>query len=224
MASILAVDDEVGILDMIQSILSKDGHSVTGITNPVEINYTKVSFFDLILLDIMMPGIDGFTLCKKLRNQVDCPIVFLTAKSEENSLVNGLSLGADDYISKPFRVKELLARIKTVLRRYNKDTADGIIDIGSIKINTNEAKVYNNGREIILTAMEYRLLLTFVNNRGVILTRQKLLEDIWDVAGDFVNDNTLTVYIKRLRDKIEEDPADPAIIKTVRGLGYILEK
>ena len=95
MASILAVDDEVGILDMIQSILSKDGHSVTGITNPVEINYTKVSSFDLILLDIMMPGIDGFTLCKKLRNQVDCPIVFLTAKSEENSLVNGLSLGAD---------------------------------------------------------------------------------------------------------------------------------
>lgn len=136
----------------------------------------------------------------------------------------GLELGADDYISKPFRVKELLARIKTVLRRYNKDTADGIINIGNIKINTNEAKVYKNSQEIILTAMEYRLLLTFINNRGIVLTRQKLLEDIWDVAGDFVNDNTLTVYIKRLRDKIEEDPANPSVIKTVRGLGYILEK
>ena len=136
----------------------------------------------------------------------------------------GLELGADDYISKPFRLKELLARIKTVLRRYNKDTADGIINIGNIKINTNEAKVYKNSQEIILTAMEYRLLLTFINNRGIVLTRQKLLEDIWDVAGDFVNDNTLTVYIKRLRDKIEEDPANPSVIKTVRGLGYILEK
>ena len=121
MASILAVDDEVGILDMIQSILSKDGHSVTGITNPVEINYTKVSSFDLILLDIMMPGIDGFTLCKKLRNQVDCPIVFLTAKSEENSLVNGLSLGADDYICKPFGVMELRARISAHLRREQRE-------------------------------------------------------------------------------------------------------
>ena len=139
-------------------------------------------------------------------------------------MIMGLELGADDYISKPFRVKELLARIKTVLRRYNKDTADGMINIGNIRINTNEAKVYKDSKEVILTAMEYRLLLIFINNRGIVLSRQKLLEDIWDVAGDFVNDNTLTVYIKRLRDKIEEDPASPNIIKTVRGLGYILEK
>lgn len=152
------------------------------------------------------------------------PVIFLTAYDDEVNVIMGLELGADDYISKPFRVKELLARIKTVLRRYNKDTADGIINIGNIKINTNEAKVYKNSQEIILTAMEYRLLLTFINNRGIVLTRQKLLEDIWDVAGDFVNDNTLTVYIKRLRDKIEEDPANPSVIKTVRGLGYILEK
>ncbi|MBF1002069.1 MAG: response regulator, partial [Lachnospiraceae bacterium] len=120
MASILAVDDEAGILDMIQSILRKDGHSVTGITRAEEIDYTKVGSFDLILLDIMMPGIDGFTLCKKLRNQVDCPILFLTAKSEENSLVNGLSLGADDYICKPFGVMELRARISAHLRREHR--------------------------------------------------------------------------------------------------------
>ena len=121
MASILAVDDEAGILDMIQSILRKDGHSVTGITRAEEIDYTKVGSFDLILLDIMMPGIDGFTLCKKLRNQVDCPILFLTAKSEENSLVNGLSLGADDYICKPFGVMELRARISAHLRREHRE-------------------------------------------------------------------------------------------------------
>lgn len=135
----------------------------------------------------------------------------------------GLELGADDYISKPFRVKELLARIKSVLRRYSKDSPDGVVSVGSIKVNTNEAKVYKNGAEIILTAMEYKLLLIFINNRGKVLSRQRLLEDIWDVAGDFVNDNTLTVYIKRLRDKIEEDPAKPAVIKTVRGLGYIID-
>lgn len=135
----------------------------------------------------------------------------------------GLELGADDYISKPFRVKELLARIKSVLRRYSKDSPDGVVSVGSIKVNTNEAKVYKNGAEIILTAMEYKLLLIFINNRGKVLSRQRLLEDIWDVGGDFVNDNTLTVYIKRLRDKIEEDPAKPQIIKTVRGLGYILD-
>lgn len=135
----------------------------------------------------------------------------------------GLELGADDYISKPFRVKELLARIKSVLRRYSKDSPDGIVSVGSIKVNTNEAKIYKNGAEIILTAMEYKLLLIFINNRGKVLSRQRLLEDIWDVAGDFANDNTLTVYIKRLRDKIEEDPAKPQIIKTVRGLGYIID-
>ena len=151
-------------------------------------------------------------------------MIFLTAYDDEVNVIMGLELGADDYISKPFRVKELLARIKTVLRRYNKDTADGMINIGNIRINTNEAKVYKDSKEVILTAMEYRLLLIFINNRGIVLSRQKLLEDIWDVAGDFVNDNTLTVYIKRLRDKIEEDPASPNIIKTVRGLGYILEK
>ena len=151
-------------------------------------------------------------------------MIFLTAYDDEVNVIMGLELGADDYISKPFRVKELLARIKTVLRRYNKDTADGIVNIGNIRINTNEAKVYKDSKEVILTAMEYRLLLIFINNRGIVLSRQKLLEDIWDVAGDFVNDNTLTVYIKRLRDKIEEDPASPNIIKTVRGLGYILEK
>jgi DNA-binding response OmpR family regulator len=132
-----------------------------------------------------------------------------------------LELGADDYITKPFRVRELQARIKTVLRRYQKDNSSKhIIELDSIRINTMDAKVYRNGQEVILTALEYRLLLTFANNEGQVLSRNQLLEGIWDVAGDFVNDNTLTVYIKRLRDKLEEDPQNPTIIKTVRGIGY----
>ena len=135
----------------------------------------------------------------------------------------GFDMGADDYISKPFRVKELLLRIKSVLRRYNKETADGIIRLQNLIINTNEAKVYKGNHEIILTAMEYRLLLILLNNRGKVLSRNQLLENIWDIDGDFVEDNTLTVYIKRLRDKIEEDPTNPQYIKTVRGLGYIIE-
>ena len=136
----------------------------------------------------------------------------------------GYELRADDYISKPFRVKELMLRIKSVMRRYSNETSDGIIKINNLKINTNEAKVYKNNEEIILTAMEYRLLLILLSNRGKVLSRTALLENIWDVAGEFVEDNTLTVYIKRLRDKIEEDPAKPEFIKTVRGLGYVIEK
>ena len=135
----------------------------------------------------------------------------------------GLDIGADDYISKPFRVRELIARIKSVMRRCGSDKAAQVVHLGEITVNLNEAKVTKNGSEIILTAMEYRLLLTFLNNRGKVLSRNKLLEDIWDVDGDFVNDNTLTVYIKRLRDKIEREPACPTIIKTVRGLGYMID-
>ena len=160
---------------------------------------------------------------EQLRTFTDVPIIFLTAKDEAADKLAGLGLGADDYISKPFRVKELLVRIKSVLRRYNKDSNDGIVKIRDLVIYTNEAKVYKNGVEIILTAMEYRLLLILLNNRGRVLSRNQLLENIWDIDGDFVEDNTLTVYIKRLRDKIEEEPTKPDIIKTVRGLGYVIE-
>lgn len=160
---------------------------------------------------------------KKIKEKGDLPVIFLTAYDDEVNVVMGFELGADDYISKPFRLKELLVRIKSVLRRYNKDSADGIIKIKELTINTNEAKVYKNGTEIILTAMEYRLLLILLNNRGTVLSRAKLLANIWDIDSAFVEDNTLTVYIKRLRYKIEEDIANPVYIKTVRGLGYVIE-
>ena len=220
---LLEDDNAIGI--GLSYSLKNEGYSVT-IAKTVEeaLEIIRNKTFTLYILDLTLPDGSGYDVCTQIKKQGDLPVIFLTAYDDEVNVIMGLELGADDYISKPFRVKELLARIKTVLRRYNKDTADGMINIGNIRINTNEAKVYKDSKEVILTAMEYRLLLIFINNRGIVLSRQKLLEDIWDVAGDFVNDNTLTVYIKRLRDKIEEDPASPNFIKTVRGLGYILEK
>ena len=180
--------------------------------------------FSLYILDLTLPDGSGYDVYKKIKAKGDLPVIFLTAYDDEVNVIMGFELGADDYISKPFRVKELMLRIKSVMRRYSNETSDGIIKINNLKINTNEAKVYKNNEEIILTAMEYRLLLILLSNRGKVLSRTALLENIWDVAGDFVEDNTLTVYIKRLRDKIEEDPAKPEFIKTVRGLGYVIEK
>ena len=179
--------------------------------------------FDLYILDLTLPDGNGYEVCSLIKSKGDLPVIFLTAYDDEINVVTGFELGADDYISKPFRVRELLARVKSVLRRYSKDNADGIVKIGELSVNTAEARVLLRGEEVILTAMEYRLLLSFVNNRGTVLTRSKLLEEIWDVDGDFVNDNTLTVYIKRLRDKIENDPNDPQYIKTVRGMGYLMK-
>lgn len=180
--------------------------------------------FSLYIFDLTLPDGSGYDVCKRIKAKGDLPVIFLTAYDDEVNVIMGFELGADDYISKPFRVKELMLRIKSVMRRYSNETSDGIIKINNLKINTNEAKVYKNNEEIILTAMEYRLLLILLSNRGKVLSRTALLENIWDVAGDFVEDNTLTVYIKRLRDKIEEDPAKPEFIKTVRGLGYVIEK
>lgn len=180
--------------------------------------------FSLYILDLTLPDGSGYDVCKRIKAKGDLPVIFLTAYDDEVNVIMGFELGADDYISKPFRVKELMLRIKSVMRRYSNETSDGIIKINNLKINTNEAKVYKNNEEIILTAMEYRLLLILLSNMGKVLSRTALLENIWDVAGNFVEDNTLTVYIKRLRDKIEEDPAKPEFIKTVRGLGYVIEK
>lgn len=180
--------------------------------------------FDLYLLDLTLPDGSGYDVCRTIKEKGDLPVIFLTAFDDEVNVVMGFDLGADDYISKPFRVNELMARIKSVLRRYNSEAGkSGILELHGLKINTNEAKVYKNGNEIVLTAMEYRLLLVLLNNKGRVLSRNQLLENIWDIDGIFVNDNTLTVYIKRLRDKIEDNSDNPQIIKTVRKMGYILE-
>lgn len=181
----------------------------------------RLKEIDLCLLDLSLPDGTGYQLCEMVKKRSDIPVIFLTALDDEVNVVMGLDMGADDYITKPFRVRELLSRIKSVLRRYNKQVqSKPYIDIENVRINTLEGKVYKNGEEVLLTALEYRLFLIFATHIGQVLTRIQLLERIWDVAGDFVNDNTLTVYIKRLREKLEDDPQHPTIIKTVRGLGY----
>ena len=153
-----------------------------------------------------------------IAKQKGLPVIFLTASADETSVVTGLDMGADDYISKPFRPRELVSRIRSVLRRCGR--SQSVVQLGSLSVDMEKGVVLKNGQVAYLSALEYRLLLIFLNNRGVVLSRSKLLEAIWDVAGDFVNDNTLTVYIKRLREKIEDDPQNPRIIRTVRGLGY----
>ena len=223
--NVFLLEDDGAIGMALRYSLESEGYGVTLAKSIAEAkDIIKRQTFAIYILDLTLPDGSGYDICKMVKEQGDYPVIFLTAYDDEANVVMGFDFGADDYISKPFRLKELLARIKSVLRRYSKDSADGIINIKNVKINTNEAKVFKNGEEIILTAMEYRLLLTMLNNRGIVLTRNRLLEDIWDVEGDFVNDNTLTVYIKRLRNKIEENPAEPKIIKTVRGMGYIIDE
>lgn len=219
---LLEDDDAIGI--GLTYSLENEGYTVTLAKTVADaFKIIDKDTFSLYILDLTLPDGSGYDVCRKIKEGGDLPVIFLTAFDDEVNVVMGFDLGADDYISKPFRVKELLLRIKSVLRRYNKDSADGVFKIRDLAINTNEAKVYKNNQEIVLTAMEYRLLLILLNNRGNVLSRNQLLENIWDVDGDFVEDNTLTVYIKRLRDKIEEDPTNPVYIKTVRGLGYIIE-
>lgn len=233
---IFLLEDDDAIAMGLKYSLEKEGYEVTHVKTAAEAKAAwKIKEYDLSILDINLPDGSGYNICRFLKESEDIPVIFLTAADAEVNVVMGLELGADDYICKPFRVNELMARIRSVLRRSGKgdkgsDAAPGIETLGNLCIYTNEAKVTmkdeDTGKEesIELTALEYRLLLTFINNRGVVLSRNQLLSCMWDISGDFVNDNTLTVYIKRLRDKIEKDPSDPKIIRTVRGMGYIVDK
>ncbi|MBS4177976.1 response regulator transcription factor [Lederbergia citrea] len=221
---ILLVEDDKTIASGLEYSLQQD-HFTTVICHDLasakKVLAEELDQFALCLLDLSLPDGSGYELCKIVKERSDIPVIFLTAVDDEVNVVMGLDMGADDYITKPFRIRELLSRIKSVLRRYQKQTLPKtMIEIENIQIHTLEGKVYKNGNEITLTALEYRLLLIFANHIGQVLSRSQLLEQIWDVAGDFVNDNTLTVYIKRLREKLEDHPQNPKIIKTVRGLGY----
>ena len=173
----------------------------------------------------MLPDGDGYVVCREIRKVSQVPILFLTACEDEVHTVMALEQGADDYITKPFRIRELMARMKAILRRtaQNSRTESSIISVGTKQGNLQTGNVYCGNEEIILTAMEYKLLLIFLNHRGQTLTRQQILNNIWDVVGDYVNDNTLSVYIKRLRKKLGDNPETP-VIKTVRGIGYRMDK
>ena len=222
--NIFLLEDDEAIGIGLKYSLENEGYAITLTRSFAEAeSIIEKQTFSLYILDINLPDGSGYDICRKVKEKGDFPVIFLTAYDDEVNVVMGLDIGADDYITKPFRVRELVARIKSVMRRCGKDKAEPTVKLGNVSVNLNEARVTKDDEDVILTAMEYRLLLTFINNRGKVLSRNKLLEEIWDVDGDFVNDNTLTVYIKRLRDKIERDPASPTIIKTVRCLGYVIE-
>lgn len=219
MAKIFLVEDDKGIVENLKEFLSGEGFFVDAVAGQREaLERLESETFDLVLLDISLSEGNGFAVCSYVKQNMDIPVIFLTASGDEYSVVSGLDMGADDYISKPFRPRELVSRINSVLRRAGK--VQSVLESGGVSIDTTKAVVTKEGEEIYLSALEYRILLVLFNNKGMILTRERLLEEIWDVAGEFVNDNTLTVYIKRLREKIEANPAQPEIIRTVRGMGY----
>lgn len=221
MDKLLLVEDDPTLVRMLTSFLASENFQITSVTGQTDAAAAMESnVFDLALVDISLSDGNGFGVCAHAK-ELGIPVIFLTASSDEYSVVTGLDMGADDYISKPFRPRELVSRIRSVLRRAGK--RQSVIVLGDLVVDTDKGSVTRDGQDLYLSALEYRLLLVFLNNRSQILTRDKLLEEIWDSSGDYVGDNTLTVYIKRLRAKIEVDPQNPVHIKTVRGIGYKLE-
>lgn len=219
MTKILLVEDDKDIVSNLSEFLVSEGFAVKHASGQTEaLRWLEAEPFQLVLLDISLSDGNGFTVCSAIKANYQIPVIFLTASDDEFSTVTGFELGADDYIAKPFRPRELISRIKNILRLTG--NAGNIILLGDVQVDTVKGTATKQGRDLYLSALEYRLLLMFLNHRGAVLSRTQLLENIWDIAGEFVNDNTLTVYIKRLREKIEDDPQSPVLIKTVRGLGY----
>ena len=222
MTKILLVEDDKAIVVNLTEFLNTEGYTVRNVSGQsAAMKLLAQDKVDLVLLDVSLAEGNGFATCKAIKAEYDIPVIFLTASGDEYSTVTGFDLGADDYIPKPFRPRELVSRIKNVLRLTG--NTGKTVKLGDVVVDTEKGTAMKNNKDLFLSALEYRLLLVFINNRGIVLTRTQLLDSIWDIAGDFVNDNTLTVYIKRLREKIEDDPANPKIILTVRGLGYKVE-
>lgn len=221
MKQIFLVEDDKAIARNLILLLQSEGFTVTHApTRSEALIALEGNKFDLALIDISLPDGNGFTVCTEIKETGDVPVIFLTASGDEASVVTGLNMGADDYITKPFRPRELIARIGTALRKSGSFGSN--FQILDLYVDMASGIVKKNGNEVFLSALEYRLLLVFINNPKSIITRSRLLDELWDAAGEFVNDNTLTVYIKRLREKIENDPKSPQIILTVRGTGYRL--
>ena len=221
MTRILLVEDDASIVANLTEFLQKEGFAITSVDGQLKaltLLETSAADFDLLLLDVSLAEGNGFAICRAVKSTTSLPVIFLTASGDEYSVVTGLGLGADDYIAKPFRPRELVSRIHNIMRRYGK--ANATLEYRNLTVDVNRGTVSRDGQEILLSALEYRLLLYFLNNKDMVLSRSQLLDALWDMAGEFVNDNTLTVYIKRLRDKIEDDPQNPALIKTIRGIGY----
>lgn len=225
MIRVLFVEDDLPLALGIEYTLKQEGFDIIHAKNLSEarVQY-KNNEFNIILLDVMLPDGTGYDFCKEVREKSEIPIIFMTACDEEGNVVMGLDMGGDDYITKPIRVKELVSRINAVLRRRGltpkKEEINNKIISGDITIELLKYKVYKNNTAIDLTAIEYKLLLLLIKNNGNVLERNLLLERLWDTDGNFVDGNALTVYIKRLREKVEDDIKTPVYIETVRGIGY----
>ena len=217
---VLVVEDDRAIAEGLRDLLSGEGYEVSvAATQDDALALLNARPFNLALLDVSLPQGNGFSVCAAARTVApQMPVIFLTASDDEYSTVAGLDMGAADYIAKPFRARELLSRMRAALRRSG--SLSSVLRIGDVTVDVTAAQVTKAGREVALSALEYRLLLHFAQSRGRLVTRDSLRDAIWDSAGEYVSDNALNVYIKRLRGKIEDDPADPHLIVTVRGLGY----
>lgn len=221
MKHIFLVEDDTKIARNLVRLLRAEDYEVTHVAAQTEaLAALAVNRFDLALVDIALPDGNGFAVCTEIKQRQEIPVIFLTASDDEASVVTGLNIGADDYVTKPFRPRELVARIAAALRKAKPSMSS--FEICGLHVDTATGIVKKDSREVLLSALEYRLLLVFINNPNNIITRDRLLNELWDAAGEFVTDNTLTVYIKRLREKIEDNPAAPQIILTVRGMGYRL--
>lgn len=225
MSKILLIEDDMELVRGIMYVLEKEKFSVQqAFTLSEGRQKLKEQPFDLILLDVMLPDGNGYDLCREINSSKSVPIIFLTACSEEVNIVMGLDMGADDYITKPFKIRELVSRIKAVLRRTGpsaaKNAPPSAICSGEIRADLIEHRLFKDGREIILTPTEFRLLSTFLQNPMKNLGRDQILSRLWDIDGEFIDDSTLSVYIRRLREKLEDDPSRPQYLVTVRGVGY----
>ncbi|MFR5831106.1 MAG: response regulator transcription factor [Lachnospiraceae bacterium] len=219
---ILLVEDDGQIAAYLGELLRAEGFDTQIASSKKEAGECLLAqAFDLVLLDVSLPDGNGFSICAEIKREYEIPVIFLTASGDEYSVVAGLDMGADDYIAKPFRPRELISRIRSVLRRCKKEQR--ILSCGDLRVNVSSATVTKGEKELFLSALEYRLLLLLLQNKGQILTRNQLLEEIWDASGEYVNDNTLSVYMKRLREKIEENPQSPRLLHTIRGIGYRME-
>lgn len=221
---VLMVEDDEAIRTGLKYYLEQENFEVLETDNgKTALTYIKEEKdISICLLDINLPDCNGFDLFKEIKKEKDIPIIFLTANDLETSIVMGLDMGADDYVTKPFKARELISRIHNALRKKGNNSTRNIIHFKDITVDLNGARVLKDNKDVFLTALEYKIVLTFFLNPNVVFTREKILADIWDVNEEYVNDNTLTVYIKRIREKLEEDPSNPEIIVTVRGIGYKL--
>ncbi|MBQ9906190.1 MAG: response regulator transcription factor [Oscillospiraceae bacterium] len=219
MPNILLVEDDEQLARTLIRFLMSEGFQVTHAVGQTDgLTLFKKNSFDCVLLDVSLQDGNGFSVCGAIKKESDVPVIFLTASADEACTVAGFDVGADDYIGKPFRPRELIARIKNALRRSQRGS--GQIICQELVLDQTKGTVAKNGTELFLSALEYRLLLILMTNKDQLLSRDRLIDELWSVSSQFVSDNTLNVYMKRLREKIEDDPQNPKIIKTVRGMGY----